>query len=71
MQAYEDALNATSKPWAPWYAIPADNKPYMRAIVAETITAALSSLGLEYPLPSDKNRKAFAAARESLIDADG
>lgn len=71
MQAYEDALNATSKPWAPWYAIPADNKPYMRAIVAENITAALSSLSLEYPLPSDKDRKAFAAARDSLIDANG
>lgn len=26
MQAYEEALNATSRPWAPWYAIPADNK---------------------------------------------
>lgn len=71
MQAYEDALNATSKPWAPWYAIPADNKPYMRAIVAENITAALSSLSLEYPLPSDKDRKAFAAAHDSLIDANG
>ena len=67
MQAYEDALNATSKPWAPWYAIPADNKPYMRAIVAETVTAALSGLSLEYPTPSDKSRKAFAAARDSLI----
>ncbi len=30
MQAYEEALNATSKPWAPWYAIPADDKPYIR-----------------------------------------
>jgi len=70
MQAYEDALNATSKPWAPWYAIPADNKPYMRATVAETITAALDSLSLEYPAPSDKNRQAFAAARKSLADAD-
>lgn len=71
MGAYEEALNASSKPWAPWYAIPADNKPYMRAIVAETITAALSGLGLEYPAPSDQNRQAFAAARASLIDADG
>ncbi|MDH3862274.1 MAG: polyphosphate kinase 2 family protein, partial [Gammaproteobacteria bacterium] len=35
MRAYEDALNATSRPWAPWYAIPADDKPYMRARVAD------------------------------------
>lgn len=25
MDAYEAALSATSKPWAPWYAIPADD----------------------------------------------
>ncbi|NOX69647.1 MAG: polyphosphate kinase 2 family protein [Gammaproteobacteria bacterium] len=71
MRAYEDALNATSTPWAPWYAIPADNKPYMRATVAETITAALDSLDLEYPSPSDENRQAFAAARQRLMGADG
>ena len=49
MQAYEDALNATSRPWAPWYAIPADDKDYMRATVADIVVAALESLGLEYP----------------------
>jgi PPK2 family polyphosphate:nucleotide phosphotransferase len=26
MSAYEDMLRATSRPWAPWYAIPADDK---------------------------------------------
>ncbi|MCA9614568.1 MAG: hypothetical protein KC586_17550, partial [Myxococcales bacterium] len=26
MAAYEEALNQTSRPWAPWYAIPADDK---------------------------------------------
>ena len=26
MAAYEDAIRATAKPWAPWYVIPADNK---------------------------------------------
>jgi polyphosphate kinase 2 (PPK2 family) len=30
MHAYEEALGATSRPWAPWYAIPADDKRYMR-----------------------------------------
>ena len=37
MHAYEQVLNATSRPWAPWYAIPADDKPYMRLQVAEII----------------------------------
>ena len=66
MQAYEEALNATSRPWAPWYAIPADDKPYMRARVAEIIIGALQSIGLEYPEPSAEDRAEFATAREEL-----
>ena len=66
MAAYEAALNATSKPWAPWYAIPADDKPYMRARVADIIIDTLRSIGLRYPEPSDKDREEFAAAREEL-----
>ena len=66
MQAYEAALNATSRPWAPWYAIPADNKPYMRARVAEIIIDALQSIGLEYPEPSDEDRAEFEQMRKEL-----
>ena len=66
MHAYEEALNATSRPWAPWYAIPADDKPYMRARVAGIIIRALQSIGLEYPEPSDEDRAEYAAARKEL-----
>jgi PPK2 family polyphosphate:nucleotide phosphotransferase len=66
MNAYEDALNATSRAWAPWYAIPADSKPYMRARVADIIIDALQSIGLRYPQPSDADRKEFALARTEL-----
>jgi PPK2 family polyphosphate:nucleotide phosphotransferase len=66
MAAYEDALNATSRPWAPWYAIPADDKPYMRARVAEIVVDALQSIGLEYPEPSEEDRAEFAQARKEL-----
>lgn len=34
---YEDAVNRTSKSHAPWFAIPADDKPTARYIVAKTI----------------------------------
>ena len=68
MHAYEEALNATSRPWAPWYAIPADNKRYMRARVAEIIIQTLKCIGLRYPEPGDEDRKAFAAARAELED---
>ena len=66
MHAYEEALNATSRPWAPWYAIPADDKAYMQARVAETIIAALQSIGLRYPEPTEEDRIAFASARQEL-----
>jgi PPK2 family polyphosphate:nucleotide phosphotransferase len=66
MAAYEHALNATSRPWAPWYAIPADDKRYMRARVAGIIIAALESIGLEYPEPTAEERAEFAAARAEL-----
>ncbi|WP_372937859.1 PPK2 family polyphosphate kinase [Seonamhaeicola sp.] len=34
---YEDAINRTSKEYAPWYTIPADDKPSARYIVAKII----------------------------------
>ena len=71
MAAYEQALNATSRPWAPWYAIPADDKRYMQARVAEIIIASLKSIGLRYPQPSDENRAAYASARAELADDAG
>ncbi|NND46690.1 MAG: polyphosphate kinase 2 family protein [Woeseiaceae bacterium] len=66
MHAYEEALNATSRPWAPWYAIPADDKRYMRARVADIIIESLEGIGLKYPEPSDEDRQAFAEARAEL-----
>jgi len=68
MQAYQDALNATSRPWAPWYAIPADNKSYMRARVADIIIDALQSIGLRYPQPSNDDIETFETARAELDD---
>lgn len=66
MNAYQAALNATSRPWAPWYAIPADDKPYMRARVADIIIDTLKSIGLRYPEPSAEERAEYAASRAEL-----
>ncbi len=66
MSAYQDALNATSRPWAPWYAIPADDKVYMRARVADIIIETLQGIGLQYPVPSDRDREEFASSRAEL-----
>ncbi|EDP71959.1 hypothetical protein FBALC1_12697 [Flavobacteriales bacterium ALC-1] len=40
---YEDALNRTSKPHAPWYNIPADDKPAARYIVAKILHDTLKT----------------------------
>lgn len=66
MQAFEDALNETSRPWAPWYAIPADSKPYMRLQVARIVQEALENLGVDFPKIDDAARKALGKCREEL-----
>lgn len=38
---YEEAINKTSKPHAPWYVVPADNKKAARVIVASILLEAL------------------------------
>ena len=67
MQAYEDALSATSKPWAPWYAIPADDKPYMRYSVAKIVKETLESLNLRYPTLDENEREKLSQARAQLL----
>jgi PPK2 family polyphosphate:nucleotide phosphotransferase len=68
MHAYADALNATSRPWAPWYAIPADSKSDMRATVAEIVVAALETATFTSPAPNAEDRAQFLASREALSD---
>jgi PPK2 family polyphosphate:nucleotide phosphotransferase len=70
MNAYEAALNETSRPWAPWYAIPADNKSYMRARVADIIIDTLQGIGLTYPVPSEEDLADFEASRAELMAED-
>jgi len=59
MAAYQDIFNETSCEDAPWYAIPADNKPYMRLCVAQVIAQTLESLPLEYPEKSTEELALF------------
>jgi PPK2 family polyphosphate:nucleotide phosphotransferase len=66
MHAYEQTLNATSRPWAPWYAIPADDKPYMRLQVAEIVVETLKNLNLQYPEVSEKQLAKMQEMRKLL-----
>ncbi len=66
MTAYQAAINATSRPWAPWYVIPADDKAYMRVAVAETVRDSLKSLNLKYPRQTPARKKILAEMKKQL-----
>jgi PPK2 family polyphosphate:nucleotide phosphotransferase len=66
MDAYEDALAATTTEEAPWYVVPADNKWVTRAVVADVITTAIRSLDLKFPEVTEEKRKLLAEARKQL-----
>lgn len=66
MEAYQAAINATSRPWAPWYAIPADNKAFMRLQVATILADTMKSLDLKYPEVSNENFEMFSEMRDLL-----
>ncbi len=66
MLAFEQAITATSTPWAPWHVIPADHKPLMRALAARVIVEAVHSLDLRVPEPTPEQREANERARAQL-----
>lgn len=47
--AYEDAINATAVPEAPWYVLPADDKWYARYLMSEILLDVLGQMAPEYP----------------------
>jgi PPK2 family polyphosphate:nucleotide phosphotransferase len=68
LAAYEHALSATSRPWAPWYAVPADDKHYLRWQVAKLVNQALAGLDLEFPRADNDARAALESARARLSE---
>jgi PPK2 family polyphosphate:nucleotide phosphotransferase len=52
-RVYEEALNATSTPHAPWYIVPADRKWVRDVYVGSVIVHTLAGLGMTYPEPPE------------------
>jgi polyphosphate kinase 2 (PPK2 family) len=72
MGAYEDMVRETSWPYAPWYVVPADNKPFARLVVASAIIAALEELDLQFPKVEGAVLGELQKVRRALVaDADG
>ena len=64
-KAFEEMLEKTSKPYAPWYVIPADKKFFARVAVGDIILALFKSLDLHYP-PAE-SPEMLEKARETLL----
>lgn len=65
-RAYEEMIAATSTKWAPWYAVPADNKWFTRVVVASVIIQALEDLDLSYPKIGKEKRRELARVRKVI-----
>jgi PPK2 family polyphosphate:nucleotide phosphotransferase len=66
MEAYQDALQATSTKHAPWYVVPADDKWFTRAVVADILTTTIRALDLKYPEVTEAQHAALGEARKQL-----
>lgn len=71
MHAYEEMIQHTAMPHAPWYVVPADHKWFTHLVVADAIVKALSDLQLGYPKITGEMRKELKEARKMLLAEDG
>lgn len=68
MKAYEEAINATAKPHAPWYLVPADDKKNMRLIVSQIILQHMQNLDMKYPVLDEEAQAELAGFKKLLED---
>ena len=66
MEAYEDMIQHTATPHAPWVVVPADDKPLARLIVAAAVVDAMQDMKLAFPKVSEAQKTELAAARKAL-----
>ena len=66
MTAYDEAISATSTEEAPWYIVPADDKPTARLIVSAILVQELEALNLSYPKTLKNRREELLAIRGEL-----
>jgi PPK2 family polyphosphate:nucleotide phosphotransferase len=70
MTAYEDMIRATSRPYAPWYVVPADHKPFARLVVAKAMIDVLEGLDLKFPRVDPAALKEMEKVRKALLAED-
>ena len=66
MNAYEEAIDETSKEHAPWYVIPADHKWFARVAAIQIIIDQFEKMNLHYPVVSEESKKLLDDAKKAL-----
>jgi PPK2 family polyphosphate:nucleotide phosphotransferase len=66
MQAFEDLLQATSRPHAPWYVIPGNDKRNARLIISQIVLHHMRALDMHYPRVTEEFKAKLDEVRKEL-----
>jgi PPK2 family polyphosphate:nucleotide phosphotransferase len=66
-KAFADVLSNTSTEWAPWYVIPADDKPFARVAAAAVLAHTLIGIDPRYPKVSKEKLADLQEAKVELM----
>ena len=72
MDAYEEAMGATSTKHAPWFVIPSNHKWFRNLAISQIVAETMADFGMKYPKPSvdlAKIRREYHAA--AVAEANG
>jgi PPK2 family polyphosphate:nucleotide phosphotransferase len=67
MNAYEAMLSNTSKDYAPWFVLPADDKWFTRVCMAAIIYREFNKIDPTYPVVSEEQKKELQVLRAKLL----
>jgi PPK2 family polyphosphate:nucleotide phosphotransferase len=67
MNAYEEMIQHTSTPEAPWYVVPADHKWFTHIAVSSAIIQTLEEMDLQFPKVDKARSKQLDNARQTLL----
>jgi len=57
MSAFETAMEKTSTNQAPWYVVPAENRPFRDVMIANIVLQTLKEMDPKYPVPNFDTEK--------------
>ncbi len=65
-KAFSEVLSNTSTEWAPWYVIPADDKPFARVVAAAVLAHTLIEIDPRFPKVSPAVKAALQTTKVEL-----